>query len=121
MAKMIIKVPKTPKSAFDKNREASDLLKAQLEHLQAAVGNYRPRSPAKRKGGKGLTEGQVGILIHQLTRRLHPLAANDRSASVTGNPIEEPLGGSGTPAKVPRRTVRKSKPRKGGRKARRRG
>jgi hypothetical protein len=122
MAKMIIKVPKTPKSAFDKNRPASDLLKAQLEHLEAAVGNYRRRPPAKRKRGSPLTEGQVAILIHELTRRLHPLGAAARSASTaTGNPIEEPFTDSRTPAKAVRGTVKKSKPRKGGRKTRRRG
>ena len=122
MAKMIIKVPKTPKSAFDKNRPASDLLKAQLEHLEAAVGDYRSRSPARRKGGKALTEGEAAVRIHELTRRLHPLAAGARSASmVTGNPIEEPFADSRTPAKAVRGTVKKSKPRKGGRKTRRRG
>jgi hypothetical protein len=121
MAKMIIKVPKTPKSAFDKNRPASDLLKAQLEHLEAGVGIYRSQSPAKRKGGKTLTEGQIAVRIHELTRRLHPLPASDRSASVTGNPIEEPFADSRTRAKALRGTVKKSKPRKGGRKTRRRG
>ena len=37
MAVMKIRVPKTPKSAFNKNRPASDLLKAQLEHLEKAT------------------------------------------------------------------------------------
>ena len=37
----VIRVPKTPKQAFNKNRPASKLLKSQVEHLEWAV---RPAS-----------------------------------------------------------------------------
>jgi hypothetical protein len=43
-----ITVPKTPKSAFNKNRPASGLLMAQLEHLEAAAGNYPPATAKRR-------------------------------------------------------------------------
>jgi len=73
MAVIKISVPKTPKSAFNKNRPASGLLMAQLEHLETAAGNY-PSSPKKRK--KQLTEGEVAARIHELTQTLHPQAAH---------------------------------------------
>src|SRR4030095_7548614 len=62
MAVIKISVPKTPKSAFNKDRPASGLLIAQLEHLETAAGNY-PSKAKKRK--KQLTEGQVGARIAQ--------------------------------------------------------
>src|SRR6185436_7135006 len=73
MAVTKISVPKTPKSAFNKNRQASGLLLAQLEHLETAAGDYQP---PKKKGKKPLTEGQVAARIHELTRTLHPHAAH---------------------------------------------
>ena len=37
----VIKIPKTPKSAYNPGRPASALLRAQVEHLEAAVGHLR--------------------------------------------------------------------------------
>lgn len=71
----IIKVPKTPKSAFDKDRPASTLLQAQIEHLEAAAGlSQPPRKGAVRKP-RQRTEGEAAAYIGELTRKLHPQIA----------------------------------------------
>jgi hypothetical protein len=73
MAVTKITVPKTPKSAFNKNRPASGLLMAQLEHLEAAAGKYPPVTVKRRKT---LTEAQVAARVQVLTRTLHPQSAH---------------------------------------------
>jgi hypothetical protein len=121
MAVIKIKVPKTPKSAFNKNRPASDLLKAQLEHLEAAAGNYQSESSSRRKASKSLTEGEVATRIYELTRKLHPITVGEQPAPVpVVTPIEDP------PAQAPRSLARgnaakKSTRRRGGPKARKKG
>lgn len=72
----IIKVPKTPKSAFNKDRPASSLLEAQIEHLEAAVGLYQPpRKGAAPRKPKQRTEGEAAAYIGELTQKLHPQVA----------------------------------------------
>jgi hypothetical protein len=71
----VIKVPRTPAKAFDKNRPASDLMKSQIQHLEWAIRPAAERSPAKvkkltRKAPK--TEGEAAARIEALTRQLHP-------------------------------------------------
>ena len=119
MAVLKIKVPKTPKSAFNKNRPASDLLKAQLEHLEAASGNYQSESSARRKAAKPLTEGDVANRIHALTAKLHPQAPGEPPPSPVVNPIEEPLAPRRSAG--PGRHAKKSTPRRGGHQARKKG
>jgi hypothetical protein len=123
MAVINIKVPKTPRSAFNKNRPASDLLKAQLEHLEAAAGKYLTESSASRRAGKSLSEGQAAVRIHELTRALHPSATGEQPAAgpaAVANPTGEPLAAA-------RRSIGRLKAaakttlRKGGRKARKKG
>jgi hypothetical protein len=72
----IIKVPKTPKSAFDKNRPASSLLQAQIEHLEAAVGLYQPPRKRAARKPRQRTEGEAAAYIGELTRKLHPQIAS---------------------------------------------
>jgi len=69
----VIRVPKTPKSAFDKKRPASDLLKAQIAHLEAVV------FPAANPGAPAIarpirppvqTEGDAAAYIQSLTQQL---------------------------------------------------
>jgi hypothetical protein len=122
MAVLKIKVPKTPESAFNKNRPASDLLKAQLEHLEAAAGNYQSELPATRRASKSLTEGQVAVRIHALTRKLHPQMSGEQPApGAVVNAIEEPLAQARRSARPRRKAAKTSTPRKGGHKARKRG
>jgi hypothetical protein len=59
----VIKVPKTPRSAFRPDRPAGGLLLAQVEHLEHAVGlPFRKR--------KKRTEGEAAEYIRQLTARV---------------------------------------------------
>jgi hypothetical protein len=73
----VIKVPKTPKSAYNPRRPASDLLKAQVEHLEAA--SNLPGDAARRRR-RPRTEGEAAKYIEELTRTLHPAggATTDR-------------------------------------------
>jgi hypothetical protein len=120
MAVTRISVPKTPKSAFDKNRPASGLLLAQLEHLEMASGEYP--QPRKKKGKKPLTEGQVAERIHELTRALHPQAAHVQlpTARMISH-AEEPDAVSGSAAAAGRKVPKKAAAPKRGRNARKRG
>ncbi len=62
----VIKVPKTPKSAYNPKRPANNLLRAQIEHLEhAADGPTRAlRRPVQR------TEGEAARYIAELTARV---------------------------------------------------
>src|SRR5580765_4173398 len=121
-----ISVPKTPKSAFNKNRLASGLLLAQLEHLETAAGEY-PTPKNKRK--KPLTEGQVAARIHELTRTLHPQVAHVQLPTPRMiSHAEEPgaVAGGAAPAgrKPPKKAAvqpKKAAVQKRGRNARKRG
>lgn len=119
MAVIKISVPKTPKSAFNKNRPASGLLLAQLEHLEAAAGNY-PSETKKRK--KHLTEGQVSARIHELTQTLHPQAAHVQLPTPRMiSHAEEPGAVGGGAAPAGRKAPKKAAAPKRGRKTAKRG
>jgi hypothetical protein len=59
----VIKVAKTPRKAFNPDRPASRLLRAQIQHLEHAT-QAAPRKMKK------LTEGEAAVYIGQLTARL---------------------------------------------------
>ena len=119
MAGIKIKVPKTPRSPFNKDRLASDRLKAQLERLEAEASNYLSQSSAKRRASKLLTEGQVADRIHQLTRKLHPHFAYEPARSLPfTNPILERHEEARAYAVPRREAVKTSTPRTGGQKTR---
>ena len=66
-----IRVPKTPKKAYNPRRRPGTLLQNQIEHLEWAV---RPAS--KRKAGKlrvkpAKTEAEAAARIAKLTAKLH--------------------------------------------------
>jgi len=71
---MDIRVPKTPKKAFNKRRKVSGLLMAQIEHLQwaalPAAERQSAKDLAKRKIRKPKTEGQAAEYIEQLTKQV---------------------------------------------------
>ena len=127
MAILKIKVPKTPRSAFNKNRPASELLKAQLEHLEAAAGKYAddpstmPKAIRSPRAIKSLTENDVATRIYALTRKLQlPTADEPPAAAAVVGPVVE------TPARARRSlgrraAAKKSTLRKGGHKPRQKG
>jgi len=65
----VIKVPKTPKKSFNKNRPASVLLRGQIEHLEWAVLPASRRNPRARRR-KVKTEGQAAERVAQLLAML---------------------------------------------------
>ena len=91
MTVLKIKVPKTPRSAFNKYRPASDLLKAQLEHLEAAAGKYQDEPSTVRRAIKALTEDDVATRIQALTRRLHLPADEQSTAAAVVGPVVEKI------------------------------
>ena len=68
----VIRVPKTPKRAFNKNRPASTLLRSQIQHLEWAVHPASERKPGQLRSRPVKTEGEAAARIGQLTRLLHP-------------------------------------------------
>lgn len=133
MAILKIKVPKTPRSAFNKNRPASELLKAQLEHLEAAAGKYAddpstmpkairsPRSIKSPRAIKSLTENDVATRIYALTRKLQLPTADEQpaAAAVVGPVVETPARARRSLGR--RAAAKKSTLRKGGHKPRQKG
>jgi hypothetical protein len=71
----VIKVPRPPKSAFDKNRPVSALLKNQMEHMQTAEFRLPARQQTNIYVNKIKTEGEAAEYIRQVTARLHPEGA----------------------------------------------
>jgi hypothetical protein len=75
-----IKVPKTPKKAFNPDRPPSGLITSQVEHLEAALGMFS--EPGQRRTGPR-TEGEAAEYIAQLTAQLHP----QPGAAAPENPV----------------------------------
>src|SRR5262245_44066054 len=63
-----IKVPKTPKSAYNPERPISGLLKAQIAMLEEANLSFSPATDVKER--KPATEGQAAQYIRYLHTRL---------------------------------------------------
>ena len=62
----VIRIPKTPKSAYNPDRKASDLLRAHVRNLEKAVGRR-----SRQASGSKLTEGEAAAYIRELGRELH--------------------------------------------------
>jgi len=76
----LIRIPKTPRSAYDPKRKVSSLLKAQIANLEAVT--YKRQGLTRASRPK--TEGQASAYIADLTRQLHP--------EVLGAPAAVPYG-----------------------------
>jgi hypothetical protein len=70
----VIVVPKPPKSAFNKHRPVSALLKNQILHMQEAEFRLPARQQTNIYINKIKTEGQAAEYISKVTARLHPKA-----------------------------------------------
>ncbi|PWT84968.1 MAG: hypothetical protein C5B57_03860 [Blastocatellia bacterium] len=91
----VIRVPKTPKSAFNKNRPVSELLRRQVEHLEylqsATAAAPRLQSVPRLRSKGTMTEGQAAAYIEAMTRRLHPEAAQPVPATESApSPVTRP-------------------------------
>jgi len=70
----IVRIPRTPASAFDKNRPASELLKAQVRHARAVDMTLSPeRRTAAAEPAVG-TEQEAAEYVGQVTKQLNPKA-----------------------------------------------
>jgi hypothetical protein len=107
----IIKVPKTPKKAFNAQRPPSELLKQQIQHLEWAVRPASQRKPGMIKVRGVRTEGEAADRIQQLTAQLR----EQQVAPVTVTPDIAP------PARAPHTKVkRRSTPKPAGKRTGRR-
>ena len=91
-----IPVPKTPRSAYNPERQAGTLLLAQLKHLEWAVRPAAERTPGKIDLPPNITEAEAAARIAQLMRDLN-------RQTVGREPIIKPASG-----RPPRQTRSKS-------------
>jgi hypothetical protein len=68
----VIRVPQPPKSAFNKNRPVSALLKNQILHLHEVEKRFPPAQHSGIYINKIKTEGEAADYIQKVTARLHP-------------------------------------------------
>jgi hypothetical protein len=71
----VIKVPQPPKSAFNKNRPVSALLKNQILHLHEVEKRFPPAHHSNIYINAIKTEGEAAAYIQKVTARLHPEGA----------------------------------------------
>jgi hypothetical protein len=100
----IITIPKTPRSAYDPARPASDLLKAHVANMQAVVHGARPGASPRRPR----TEAQASAYLAEMTAALHP-QAHRATRTVPPDPV---LPNPAAPSPVPERSARPRRTRK---------
>jgi hypothetical protein len=107
----VIRVPKTPRKAFDPTRPAGTLLQSQLQHLEWAV------RPAAERRGKAFrvkpakTEAEAAARIAKLNAKLHlqATAPRDVMPPIADAAAERPP--SATSKRSSKPSKRSSKPR----------
>jgi hypothetical protein len=75
-----VRVPKTPKKAFDRTRRPSSLLLGQIEHLEWAVLPAFQRKPDRLPTEKVKTEAQAAERVAQLMNMLRQSGAAPAAA-----------------------------------------
>lgn len=73
-AKNVVRVPKPPRSAFNKERPASRLLLDQMIHVANALGVHL-KNLDNRAAESPVTEEQAGHFVRLVTSILHPHTA----------------------------------------------
>lgn len=86
----IIRVPKPPKSALNKDRPISSLLKTQIRHLQEAEFRLPARAQTDIYINAIKTEGEAADYIRQVTANLH---AEHGSGQPGGTSAKKPKPG----------------------------
>jgi hypothetical protein len=72
---MVIRVAKTPKSAYNPHRNASSLLLTQVAQIEKARQLHPHGHRVTMVPGEVRTEGEAAAFIGQVTRLLHPAGA----------------------------------------------
>jgi len=88
----IIKLPITPKHAFNPRRPAGALLLAQIEHLEHAVGI----APKRIKRTEGQAAKYIGELTAEVLKQSQQPTAPAPSPTVTAAPASHPVVPVGT-------------------------
>jgi hypothetical protein len=111
-----IKVPKTPKSAYNPSRRPSGLIQAQIQHLEAAAGIH-DRSTQRR--ARARSEGEAAEYIARLTARIQERTGAPADPEIAVPQPPPPIAGSATPTSTTRhRTMPASRPAKRARRQR---
>ncbi len=86
----VIKVPRPPESAFNKERRVSSLLRTQLEHLQEAEFRLPARDQTNIYINAIKTEGEAAEYIGQVTAKLQAAHALKGRSKVKGQTSRMP-------------------------------
>jgi hypothetical protein len=111
----VIKVPKTPKSAFNKSRPLSNLLKAQvgiLETLAAGPARAGAMAAAVPQTTMPKTEGEAALYMATLAARVYPDVGVPPAAAAAGPvapeaPMRAATARRGAAPAKPKRTARR--------------
>ncbi|HZR57715.1 MAG TPA: hypothetical protein VFA74_12635 [Terriglobales bacterium] len=114
----VIKVPKPPQSAFDKNRPVSALLKNQILHLHEAESRLPVRQQTNIYINKIKTEGEAAEYIREVTAKLHPEAARETRFDIAAMAETKPA--RKTKAKGKKKSGKPTKPKTKAKSARKR-
>ena len=103
-----VRVPRTPRKAFDTSRRPSSLLLGQIEHLEWAVLPAAQRKPDQLPVRKVKSEAQAAERVAELTKMVREAAATEamRAAAPRTAPPAPP------PAPVILPPLPKTKPRR---------
>ena len=80
----VVKVPKTPKTSFNRDRRPSALLLDQIKHLEWAVLPASQRKPHQLPKARVKTEGQAAERVAQLTKMVLAARAAVQAAAAAG-------------------------------------
>jgi hypothetical protein len=105
----VIKVPEPPKSAFNKNRPVSALLKNQILHLHEAELRFPARDQTNIYINNIKTEGQAAQYIRQVTAKLHPTGIKQKRFAIAAVGENKPARKSSPKKSLPKKN-RKTKP-----------
>ena len=94
----VIAIPKTPKSAYQPSRKASDLIKAHLSNLEFMAGKMAGPTRAIRST-KPRSEGQAALRIAELTQMMHPTTDPVPAAIVPAARAPRPIARKKPPVK----------------------
>src|SRR5258708_2824522 len=95
--KYVVKVPKPPRSAFNKRRQMSDLLKSQVEHFNHVEMTWPPEKRSGTDIAKVTTEHGAAAYIGKITAMMHGTGGEKMT------PVREALAAS------PKRAVKAKK------------
>ena len=105
----VIRIPKTPKSAYNPKRPAGTLLQSQLKHLEWAVRPAGQRTAKAFRVKPAYTEAEAAARIAALNQELKEQAATPRGV-MPPNPVPPPATAAKPRSKPRRASERKAKP-----------